>query len=107
MEVKKYLTDQTSSAHGCFESFFLKTNNSDNVSVCITETIPTNEESFSIIDDYPTLSKTCGRYSVLFRAGTAMLSAVLHDIKTKVPVTDKSKLHRKRKKMRQSITKWT
>lgn len=107
MEVKKYLTDQTASAHGCFKSFFSRTSNSDSVSVCITETIPNNEESASIIDDYPTLSKTFDRYSVSYRAGVAMLSAVLHNIKTKIPVTDKSKLHRERKKMRESITKWT
>lgn len=42
-----------------------------------------------------------------FKAGAAVVSAVLNDVKTKVPVIDKTKLHREQKKMKESIMKWT
>lgn len=61
------------------------------------------QKQAAVTIDYSTLSKTCDRYGVSDRAAAAIASAVLYDIKSNIPVIDKSKLRRERKKTRENI----
>lgn len=51
--------------------------------------------------DYSTLSQTCDRYGVSDRAAAAIASVVLQE--TNMPIIDKNKLRRERKKTRKNI----